>query len=317
MAVLELKQVGVRYGELVALDQVETAIHRSEVVAVLGANGAGKSTLFDVVLGLRRPSDGAVRVFGRPPGGGLRPRIGAMLQHAGLPGQVTVAELVRLVGRSYPWPLAVDEVLARVGLATKGDRTVEVLSGGERQRLLLAMAIVGSPELLVLDEPTAAMDVEARRGFWEQARANAGDGVTLVFATHDLAEAEAVADRVLVLQHGRLIADASPTVLKRQVARVAVTVATDAGVEVVAAWDGVERVEQPRAVHSLDAAVGDGLQQLRVWADAAEHVVVPLVQGGFRMRGLSVDEADLEDAFEQLGATTPQAGPSVTTQGVA
>lgn len=317
MAVLELEQVGVRFGDVVALDRVETTVGCGEVVAVLGANGAGKSTLFDVLLGLLRPTDGAVRVFGRAPGGGRRPRVGAMLQNAGLPGQISVAELVRLVGRSYPSRVAGDEVLARVGLATKRDRTVEVLSGGERQRLLLAMAIVGEPELLVLDEPTAAMDVDARRGFWERARASVGDGVTLVFATHDLAEADAVADRVLLLQRGRLVADASPAVLKRQVARVAVTVATDASLQVVAGWDGVERVEESRVGELLDAAVPDGLRQLQVWADAAEHVVVPLVQGGYRMRGLSVDEADLEDAFAQLTATTDATGSPVATQGAA
>jgi ABC-2 type transport system ATP-binding protein len=312
MSVVELERVGVRYGEVVALDQVVTTIDRAEVVAVLGANGAGKSTLFDALLGLLRPTSGAVRVFGRSPGGGLRPRVGAMLQSAGLPGQVSVAELVGLVGCSYPSPLAVDEALARVGLATKRDRTVEVLSGGERQRLLLAMAIVGEPELLVLDEPTAAMDVDARRAFWEQARASVGDGVTLVFATHDLAEADAVADRVLVLHRGRLIADASPAMLKRQIARVAVTVATDAGLEVVAGWDGVERVER-----SLHAAAADGVQQLRVWADAAEHVVVPLVQGGYQLRGLSVAEANLEDAFARLSTAATRADLPAVVPGAA
>ena len=311
MTVLELEQVRVRYGELVALDRVGTTIDDGEVVAVLGANGAGKSTLFDVLLGLLRPTSGTVRVFGRPPGAGLRTRMGAMLQNAGLPGQVSVAELVRLVGRSYPAPLPVDEVLTRVGLAAKRDRIVEVLSGGERQRLLLAMALVGEPDLLVLDEPTSAMDVDARRNFWEQARANAGEGVTLVFATHDLAEADAVADRVLVLQRGRLIADASPATLKRQTARVAVTVATDAAPQVVAGWDGVERAEK-----SLDAAGADGLQQVQVWADTAEHVVVPLVQGGYRMCGLSVDTADLEDALAQLSATASGTGSPATTPDV-
>ena len=313
MSAVALEQVSVRYGEVVALDRVETTIDRAEVVAVLGANGAGKSTLFDVLLGLRRPTAGTARVFGRPPGGARRPRVGAMLQSAGLPGQVSVAELVRLVGCSYPSSLAVDEVLARVGLATKRDRTVEVLSGGERQRLLLAMATVGEPALLVLDEPTAAMDVDARRGFWEQARANVGDGVTLVFATHHLAEADAVADRVLVLERGRVIADASPDTLKRQIARVAVTVATDAALGLVAGWDGVEHVEK-----SLDAAVADdGLRQLRVWADTAEHVVVPLVQGGYRLRGLSVDEADLEDAFATLSTTASGTSSLAAAQGAA
>lgn len=310
MSVVELEQVGVRYGEVVALDGVETVVGRGEVVAVLGPNGAGKSTLFEVLVGLVRPTEGSARVMGAVPGG-ARHRVGAMLQHAGLPDQISVAELVRLVGRSYRDALPVDEVLGRAGLTTRRNRTVGVLSGGERQRLLLAMAIVGAPSLLVLDEPTAAMDLEARHRFWGRARTSVGDGATLLFATHDLAEADSVADRVLVLQGGCLIADASPAVLKEKVSGVVVTVATDAPSEVVAAWDGIDRVEV-----TADAPMTGELLHLRIWADAPEKVVVPLVAAGYRMNQLSVSEADLEDALAQItappevsAARTPGASP--------
>ncbi len=294
MSVVELEQVGVRYREIIALGEVDTVVGQGEVVAVLGPNGAGKSTLFEVVVGLVRPTTGSARVLGSAPGG-ARHSVGAMLQHAGLPDQVSVEELVRLVGRSYPTALLPEAVLDRVGLTAKRDRTVGVLSGGERQRLLLAMAIIGEPSLLVLDEPTAAMDLEARASFWERARASVGDGATLLFATHDLAEADAVADRVLVLRGGRLIADAPPAVLKQQVPGVVVSLATDAPSEVVAAWDGIDRVEAMD-----DGPPEGGARGLRIWADVAENVVVPLVDAGYRMDRLSVSEADLEDALAQL-----------------
>ena len=211
MTVLEMQGVRKEYGGVPALDGLDLTVQQGEIVAVLGPNGAGKTTTFELLLGLIRPSAGTVRVLGEEPGPRVRRRIGALLQSAGLPEQVTVRELVRLIGRSYPQALDVDDVLARTGLTKRARRTVTTLSGGERQRLLLALALVGEPELLLLDEPTAAMDVAARRTFWEQARAL--DGTTIVFATHDLAEAAAVADRVLVVAQGRLVANTTADAL--------------------------------------------------------------------------------------------------------
>ena len=211
MTVLEMRDVRKEYGEVTALDGMDLAVEQGEIVAVLGPNGAGKTTTFELLLGLIRPTTGSVRVLGEEPGPRVRGRIGAMLQSAGLPEQVTVRELVRLIGRSYPQMLDVDDVLASTGLTKRARRAVTTLSGGERQRVLLALALVGAPQLLLLDEPTAAMDVAAKRTFWEQARAL--DDATIVFATHDLAEAAAVADRVLVVSQGRLVADTTADAL--------------------------------------------------------------------------------------------------------
>jgi ABC-2 type transport system ATP-binding protein len=215
MTVLEMHDVHKHYRGAIALDGLDLAVERGEIVAVLGPNGAGKTTAFELFLGLVRPTSGSVSVLGRAPGGPVRGRVGAMLQSAGLPEQVTVRELVRLVGRSYPRALATDDVLARTALTRRADRTVTTLSGGERQRLLLALALVGAPEVLLLDEPTAAMDVASRRTFWDQARASVADGVTILFATHDLTEAATVADRVLVVSAGRLVADTTADELTR------------------------------------------------------------------------------------------------------
>ncbi|WP_432487349.1 ABC transporter ATP-binding protein [Kineococcus sp. SYSU DK018] len=211
MAAIEMTGVVKTHGPVRALDGIDLRVDEGEIVALLGPNGAGKSTAFDVLLDLVRPTAGRVEVLGGPPAA-ARGRVGAMLQSAGLPEQVTVRELVRLVGRAHPRALPVDEVLARTGLTSRAGRTVTALSGGERQRLLLALALVGQPELLLLDEPTAAMDVLSRRSFWSQARAAAG-GATLLFATHDLAEAAAAADRVVVLAAGRVVADGTPASL--------------------------------------------------------------------------------------------------------
>jgi ABC-2 type transport system ATP-binding protein len=207
MSVLELEKVHKTYGGAPALEGLDLTVERGEIVAILGPNGAGKTTAFELLLGLVRPTSGTVRVLGERPGNRARGRTGAMLQSAGLPEQTTVRELVRLIARSYPQALDVDDVLARTALTKRARRTVTTLSGGERQRLLLALALVGAPELLLLDEPTAAMDVASRRTFWEQARASVLDGATILFATHDLSEASAVADRVLVISQGRLVAD--------------------------------------------------------------------------------------------------------------
>ncbi|WNB85539.1 ABC transporter ATP-binding protein [Cellulomonas sp. ATA003] len=212
MTVIEMSAVTKEYGQVRALDGLDLTVRRGEIVALLGPNGAGKTTTFELLLDLARPSDGRVEVLGGPPSA-ARGRVGAMLQGAGLPEQVTVRELVRLVGRSYPRAVPVDDVLERVRLTSRATRAVTTLSGGERQRLLLALALVGEPELLLLDEPTAAMDVVSRRSFWAQARTAVRHGATILFATHDMAEAEAVADRIVVIAGGRLIADGAPSEL--------------------------------------------------------------------------------------------------------
>lgn len=300
MTVLEMRSVHKRYGSVHALAGLDLHVSNGEVVALLGPNGAGKTTAFELLLGLARPTSGEVRVLGEPPGGRVRNRVGVMLQGAGLPELVTVAELVGLIGRSYPAQFPVAETLDRVGLSDRCDRTVTDLSGGERQRLLLALAIVSGPELLLLDEPTAAMDVESRQAFWDQAHTSVEDGATILFATHDLAEADAVADRVVVIQNGYVLADAPPTALKRLVAAKVVGVTTDAPVETVSAFAGAGQVQVLRL---FGLSSPPGTQRLLIHTTKAEDVVVPLVQGGYQIAELSINDTDLEDAFVHLTRT--------------
>jgi ABC-2 type transport system ATP-binding protein len=205
--------VAKHYGRVHALRALDLQIPRGQIVALLGPNGSGKSTTFELLLGLARPSSGELAVLGERPGGAVRRHVGAMLQSGELPEAVTVTELVGLIGRSYPAAVPAGPLLARLGLAPKRTALVSTLSGGERQRVRLAMALVGAPRLLLLDEPTVAMDLSARDEFWKQVHLSVGHGATLLFATHDLHEAFAQADRVVMLHRGRVVADGSPAEL--------------------------------------------------------------------------------------------------------
>jgi ABC-2 type transport system ATP-binding protein len=212
---LDISGLTVRYGETVAVDGLDLTVPAGQTVALLGPNGAGKSTTVNAVLGLLRPDAGRIQVLGRTPLDAIRAGgVGAMLQHGGLPSEARVGEVIDLVRRSFPtaWPL--DDLVATAGIEGLLARPVDALSGGQRQRVLLALALAGEPPLLLLDEPTSAMDVEGRRAFWTTMRGLAGRGHTVVFATHHLEEADAVADRVVVVAGGRVVADGSAAQLK-------------------------------------------------------------------------------------------------------
>jgi ABC-2 type transport system ATP-binding protein len=213
--VVGFDQVSKSYGSVRAVDGLTLALHPGETVALLGPNGAGKSTTLDLLLGLKHPDSGTVRVFGTGPREAIvAGRVGAMLQSGGLMDEVTVAELVRLACSLHPKPYAVADVLARAGITKIADRKVNKLSGGQSQRVRFALATAGDSELIVLDEPTTGLDVSARQAFWATMREQAGQGRTVLFATHYLEEADAIADRVLVLHRGRLLADGTAAEIK-------------------------------------------------------------------------------------------------------
>jgi ABC-2 type transport system ATP-binding protein len=204
-----------RYGDVVAVAELSLEIHAGETVAVLGPNGAGKTTALEMLLGLLKPNEGVIGVFGGEPVEAVAAgRVGAMLQEGGLPKRARVAELVGFVCGLHRDALSVEDALGVCDLQALADRRVERLSEGQRQRVRLALALAGGTELLVLDEPTAAMDPAARRAFWQRMRARVLEGHTLLFATHRLEEADEVSDRVLVLAEGRLVADGPPGQLK-------------------------------------------------------------------------------------------------------
>ncbi|MEV4604484.1 ABC transporter ATP-binding protein [Amycolatopsis sp. NPDC049253] len=209
-AAVRLSGLKKHYGQVRAVDGVELTIAPGEVVALLGPNGAGKSTTVDMILGLSKPDAGEVTVFGKTPGDAVRAgMIGAMLQGGALLEDLTVRETVRMVAKLHRTPMPLDQALQRAGIEDIADRRANKLSGGQKQRVRFAVALVSDPDLLVLDEPTAAMDVGTRREFWKSMYSFTDSGRTVLFATHYLEEAEEFADRVVLMRAGRVVADGS------------------------------------------------------------------------------------------------------------
>jgi ABC-2 type transport system ATP-binding protein len=289
-AVVELAQVTKDYGATRALDAVDLRIEQGEVVAVLGPNGAGKTTAISLMLGIRRPSSGDVRLFGRRPADpGARSRCGVMLQESGVPDLLTVADLVRLFSSYYPRRLPAAEVIRKAGLEAKASTRFGSLSGGQQQRLFYALAICGDPEVLFLDEPTVGLDVEGRRAFLAELEEWAAGGRTIILTTHYLEEADQLARRIVVIDRGRVIADAPPAEIKARVA----------GKKVALRFRG----PAPRAfLESLPATTLqlDGDRATMLSADPVRVVREVMLARGDEVVDLDVGGADLEEAFVQL-----------------
>jgi ABC-2 type transport system ATP-binding protein len=204
-----------KFGTLTAVNHVDLTIQPGEVVALLGPNGAGKSTTIDLLLGLARPTDGTAELFGEDPRRAIvTGRVGAMLQGGALLKTTTVRESVALIHALHKHPLTIDEAMERAGVTELAKQKIGSLSGGQMQRARFAVAVVSNPDLLLLDEPTAAMDVAARHSFWESMREFTDLGKTVVFATHYLDEADTFADRIVIMNDGRIIADGTPSEVK-------------------------------------------------------------------------------------------------------
>jgi len=278
-------------GPVYAVRSIDVAIARGQTVALLGPNGAGKSTTIDMLLGLLPPDAGSASMFGRAPRDAVAAgAIGAMLQTGAVIRDVTVRELIVMMAALYPRSLDVDEVIDLVGLHAIADRRTERLSGGQTQRVRFAIALVCDPELLVLDEPTVAMDVEGRRSFWTTMREFAARGKTVVFATHYLEEADAYADRIILMAHGRVVADGPATEIKARVGLRTIR-ATLPGADLarLAALPGVTNVDTRGDAVILNCSDSDLALRalLNAFADA---------------RDIEVTGAGLEEAFLQLTA---------------
>jgi ABC-2 type transport system ATP-binding protein len=285
-----LDTVSKRYGERLALKRISFELYAGEVVALLGHNGAGKTTSIRILLGLSEASEGKVSLFGGTPRQrAVRSRVGAMLQVgvAGVPEHLCVREHIDQFRSYYPAPLPEDEVIAAAGLQGLEQRRFGQLSGGEQQRLLFALAICGNPDLLFLDEPTVGMDVEARRLMWEQIRRFASKGKTILLTTHYLEEADALADRILVMRNGELIAEGTPEQIKAPLAARTIRCRTSLAPDFVAALPTVRSVRQEGALSVIIAADPDS-------------VVRALLQHDAGLSDLAVADAALEDAFVAL-----------------
>ncbi|GLX04053.1 ABC transporter ATP-binding protein [Microbispora sp. NBRC 16548] len=290
---VSIRDVTFSYGAVRALAGVTLGISAGEVVALLGPNGAGKSTLTHVMLGLLTPGTGRADLFGmRPQDAVARGLVGAMLQDTGLMRHVTVREVVGLVAAQYGRAALTGEILREAGLADLGTRRVSRLSGGQRQRVKFALAIAGDPRLLFLDEPTAALDVAARHAFWEDILERAGRGRTIVFATHYMEEAEAYANRIVVLQGGQIVADGPARQIMSRVSDVTLRFTDpEAREEELARLPGVLRVkgdpgdrwelvtsDQDATLDALYGASRRGVRDLEIIRGSLEDVLMALAK---------------------------------------
>jgi ABC-2 type transport system ATP-binding protein len=283
-----------RYGPVVAVDGLDLTISPGDVVALLGPNGAGKSTTIDMLLGLARPDAGSVALYGLDPVAAIGSgQVGALLQSGGLLPDLTVSEIVGLTASLARRPRPVPAVLARAGITDLAKRRVGGLSGGQQQRVRFAMALVTDPDLIVLDEPTTGLDVEARRAFWAAMREETEHGRTVLFATHYLDEADAYADRIVLMRAGRVVADGTAAQIKSVVSgRTVRATLPDANAAQLAGLPGVDSVELRGDTVLLSCHDSDATLRALLTTTAAHD--------------LEVTAHNLEDAFLALttGAQT-------------
>jgi ABC-2 type transport system ATP-binding protein len=287
-AVASLEGVTKKYGQIPALRGVDFVVRAGEVVALLGPNGAGKTTAVKLLLGLTQPNAGKVRIFGGDPTNPAnRMRTGAMLQVGKVPETLRVREHIDLFSSYYETPLPLAEVLAAAGLEKIKDRKFGDLSGGQRQRVLFGLAICGNPDLIFLDEPTVGLDVEARRSLWEEIRALVQRGKTVLLTTHYLEEADALADRIAVINQGSIVAEGTPAEIKAKTSGKRIRCITSLSLAALRRIPGVADAHEDR-----DA--------IEIHTSAAEPVVRALLAQDANLSALEVTSAGLEEAFLAL-----------------
>jgi ABC-2 type transport system ATP-binding protein len=286
-----LSRLSKSYGGLRAVDMIDLSIPRGETVAILGPNGAGKTTTLDMLLGLTRPDSGSIALFGMPPARAVAAgHVGGMLQAGSLIEYLSVREFLTMIASLYPRPLQVDHVLRLTGAAEFADRRTNNLSGGQTQRVRFAAALIANSDLLVLDEPTAAIDVEGRREFWAAMREVAAEGKTVIFATHYLEEADAFADRIVLLARGKIVADGPATEIKARVkGRTIRATLPGAGLARLGSLPGVTSAERRGETVTLNCASSD---------DALRALLGRYPEA----RDIEVRGAGLEEAFFALTA---------------
>jgi ABC-2 type transport system ATP-binding protein len=295
---VEVCDLGMRYGDVTAVDGLTLTVEAGTVTAILGPNGAGKTTTIETCEGFRRPQSGTVRVLGFDPiadARALRPRVGVMLQSGGAWVGVRAHEMLRHMASLHANPLDVDALIERLGLGSCGATTYRRLSGGQQQRLSLAMALVGRPELIFLDEPTAGLDPQARRATWDLIDELRGDGVTTVLTTHFMDEAECLSDHVYIVDAGRVIAAGTPAELVQVGEENAVRLVTEPNLDTAklaaSLPDGTTVHEGQPGHYSIAGVVDPGLlASVATWC----------ADQGVLAESISVQRQTLEDRFLEL-----------------
>src|SRR5215472_16009272 len=288
-AAVELIDAHKRYGHVEAVRGVSLAIHPGELVAMLGPNGAGKTTSIYLMLGMRKPTSGRARLFGLDPEDRrARSRCGVMLQESGVPDTLTVRELLDFFGSYYPHPMAPERAIALGGLEQQAKQQAGKLSGGQRQRLYFALAVCGDPEVIFFDEPTVGMDVESRRAFLDTIREFGREGKTIMLTTHYLEEADQLAERVMVIDRGVVIADATPVEIKSSVVGKRVSFTSPLPLS------AADLAGLPHYRLDIDK------ERVRFFSNDPEAVLRELFRRGVEIHDLEVVGADLEEAFLAL-----------------
>lgn len=293
--VLQASALTRRYGRKTALDAVDMSVSGAGVLALLGPNGAGKTTFVQTALGLVRPSAGALHVFGAKPGDhAIKTRIGVMMQDTDLADTLTGRELLELFASYYPDPADLDDLIERCALTDFVKLRYGQLSGGQKRRIQFALSLVGQPDLLFLDEPTTGLDIEARRALWAVVREVAANGTLVVLTTHYLEEADALADRVVVLQNGRIIADDTADGLRTRLGGAVISCVTSLSDEALHALPGL--IAMTRSGRKVRLQVSESVAFLKA-----------LLSADSALSDLSVAQPTLEDAFEALtGQSDPE-----------
>jgi ABC-2 type transport system ATP-binding protein len=287
-AVARMHSVTKHYGQTTALEQFTLNLYPDEVVALLGPNGAGKTTAVRLLLGLIAPTSGSVRVMGRDPrDASARTGIGAMLQVTRVPETLKVCEHIDWFRSYYPNPLPATEIVRIAKLEGLENKFYSKLSGGQKQRVLFGLALSGDPDLIFLDEPTVGMDIESRRGLWEQIRWLASQGKTVLLTTHYLEEADALASRIVVIDKGRVIAEGTPAQIKHRVSGRRIRCVTELDASFLMTLPSVVSVERDR-------------EAVIITANEAEAVVREMLLRDVTLRGLEISAPGLEDAFLAL-----------------
>jgi ABC-2 type transport system ATP-binding protein len=277
-----------RYGKLTALDNVDLQVRAGEVLALLGPNGAGKTTAISLLLGLLQADGGSAELFGMAPKTlAARRRIGAMLQTAAVPETLTVGELINLFRSYYPQPRSFADCVALAGVGDLVNRRYGKLSGGQQRRAQFALALVGNPEVLFLDEPTTGLDIEAREILWKTIRQLVAHGCSIVLTTHYLEEAEALADRVCVLARGRIVAEGSVAAIRARVSQRRIRCVSTLALETILCWPFVRSVTH------------DG-ERFEIVTDATESIVRKLLDADAGLSELEIRRAGLAEAFVEI-----------------
>lgn len=285
---VKVNAVAKRFGDVSAVDDLSMTIHPNEVVALLGENGAGKTTTISILLGQQIPTSGEVSIFGHAPGHwAAKQQLGVMLQSAALPDNVTVKEQLRLFASYYLNSISVKEAVETAMLTQLERRKIQTLSGGQKQRLLFAMAIIGNPKLVILDEPTVGLDASARREFWKCIRSLAENGTSVLLTTHYLEEADALSDRIVVMSHGKKVAEGVPAEIKAKLGGKRIRFRTQDSLAIIA------------------AVVPECEPQLRgdyteIFSTSPESHLHALFTAGIGIQDLTLTGISLEDAFLQL-----------------